>query len=65
MSDANSELPAINYRAVSEKYAARNSELQLQVFSLENLADSLRAERDESRREYRTLLSAQEPGESA
>lgn len=54
-----SEIPAIDYKAITEKYSGKVAELQLQLFSLENIAESLRNERDEARRNLADLQAVQ------
>lgn len=54
-----SDIPAIDYQQITEKYSAKVAEQQLHIFSLENIADSLRRERDEARRNLADLQRAQ------
>lgn len=50
-----SDLPAINYQIVSQKLASKVAELTLQCTALENLAESLRTQRDETTAEVSSL----------
>lgn len=54
-----SEIPEIDYKDITEKYSEKLAQQQLQIFQLENIAESLRKQRDEARRNLADLQAAQ------